>query len=106
MLDLSNLSQITDGDKKLMSELIKTFLHTTREDIKHLESAISQHQTKDISSLAHRIKGGAAIVGASELYSLAENLEHSPKQCLKENSTLLSEIQKKFHSIEKLHSGF
>ena len=106
MLDLNNLSQIADGDESLMDELIKTFLQTTREDIKHLESAISQHHTKDISGFAHRIKGGAAIAGASELYLLAENLEQSPKQCFKENNTLLEEIQEQFHSIEKSYPGF
>ena len=106
MLDLRNLSQITDGDDNLMNELIKTFLHTTREDIKHLESAIRQHQTKDISGFAHRIKGGASIVGASQLYLLAENLEQSQKQSLKENSTLLQDIQELFHSIEKSYPGF
>ena len=101
MLDLSNLSQITDGDESLMEELIETFLQTTREDIKHLESAINQHQLKEISGFAHRIKGGASIVGASQLYLLAENLEYSPKQCFKENSSLFSEMQESFHSIEK-----
>lgn len=106
MLDLSSLSQITDGDEDLMNDLIKTFLQTTRDDIKHLESAINQHQTKNISGFAHRIKGGAAIVGASQLYHLATNLEQSPKQCFKENSTLFREMQELFHSIENSYPGF
>ena len=89
-----------------MNELIRTFLQTTRDDIKHLESAINQHQIKDISDFAHRIKGGAAIVGASQLYHLAENLEKSPKQCFKERNTLLNEMKESFHFIEQSYLSF
>ena len=106
MLDLNNLSLITDGDDTLMDELIKTFLQTTREDITKLRSAIQQQQIKDISDFAHRIKGGAAIVGASQLYSLAENIEHTPRQCLNQNNSLLNEIQESFKAIESLYPGF
>ena len=105
MLDLTNLDQIADGDSDLIDELIKTFLQTTREDIKHLAAAISHHRAKEISELAHRIKGGAAIVGAHQLYNLAENLEHSPKQRLTESNTALRDVQSSFQAIENLYPG-
>ena len=105
MLDLSSLSTICDGDDSLINEFIKTFLQTTRDDIKHLEAAIDQCQIKEISDLAHRMKGGAAIVGASQLQQLAEDIELSPGQCLTENSTLFREVVDSFEAIEKLHPG-
>ena len=105
MLDLTNLSMIAKSDNNLINELIKTFMQTTRDDIKHLELAIDQHQTKEISGLAHRIKGGAAIVGANQLYLLAENLEQSPRQCFTDNNTLFKDVLNTFQAIEKLYSS-
>lgn len=105
MLDLDGLSAICDGDDSLINEFIKTFLQTTRDDIQHLEKAIDQRQTKEISDLAHRIKGGAAIVGASQLHRLVEDLERSPGQCLTENNTLFREVIDSLKAIEKLYPG-
>lgn len=106
MLDLNSLSMITDGDESMISELIKTFVETTRDDIKQLESAINRHDIKDIAAFAHRIKGGAGIVGASQLHQLAENLERSPAQSFKENNTLFEEMKEVFHMIENSYPTF
>lgn len=105
MLDLDKLSMITDSDDDLINKLIRTFLETTREDIEHLELAINKHRVKEISNLTHRIKGGAAIVGANQLYQLTENLEKNPWQCFTENNTLFRDLQNSFQAIEKSHSG-
>ena len=106
MLDLQSLSQITAGDEALMNDLIKTFVQTTREDIRSLELAIKQQKIKEISGVAHRIKGGAAIVGASQLHELAASIEQSPRQCLPEKDHQLKEIQELFQHIEQLYPGF
>ena len=106
MLNLENLHQITDGDDELLNELIKIFFQTTREDISHLEIAVKAHKLSDVTDLAHRIKGGAAIVGATQLKRLAEDLEQQRSKTPTLSRSLLSDIQQNFRAIEDLYPGF
>ena len=104
MLNLENLHQITDGDEGLLEELLSTFFQSTREDILNLKAAVNNQQTPLIVSLAHRIKGGAAIVGAEQLAILAGDLEQSGQQVLPEHyDPLFLELQDTFNSIEAMY---
>ena len=104
MLNLENLNQVADGDQALLEELLSTFFQSTREDILNLKAAINNQQSPLIASLAHRIKGGAAIAGADQLASLAGDIEHSGQQVSPDRYELLFiELQSSFKSIEDLY---
>ncbi len=104
MLNLENLQQVADGDKALLEELLSTFFQSTREDILNLKAAVNNQQAALIVSFAHRIKGGAAIVGADQLALLAGDLEHSGQQAEPERyERLFFELQDSFKSIEALY---
>ena len=106
MLNLDNLHQITDGDEALLEELLSTFFQSTREDILNLKAAVNNQQATLIASFAHRIKGGAVIVGADQLATLAGDLERSGQQVEPERyDTLFLELQDTFTSIETLYPG-
>lgn len=104
MINLENLHQITDGDEALLEELLTTFFQSTREDILNLKAAVNNQQTPLIVNFAHRIKGGAAIVGAEQLAILAGDLEQSGQQVEPERyDPLFLELQDTFNSIEALY---
>ncbi|MFK0569998.1 Hpt domain-containing protein [Endozoicomonas sp.] len=104
MLNLDNLNQVTDGDQELLEELLSTFFQCTREDILNLKTAVNNQQSGLIASLAHRIRGGAAIVGAEQLASLAGDIEYSGKQASPERyEQLFLELQNSFKSVEGLY---
>ncbi len=101
MLNLENLEQIVDGDQALLEELLSTFFQSTREDLLNLKAAVNNQQSPLIASLAHRIKGGAAVVGAEHLAALAGNMENFGKQANpKQYEPLFFELQETFKSIE------
>lgn len=104
MLNLENLNQVADGDQALLEELLSSFFQSTRKDILNLKTAVNNQQSALIASLAHRIKGGAAIVGAEQLASLAGGIEHSGQQASPEHyEPLFIELQSTFKSIENLY---
>ena len=101
MINLDTLRQITADDPVLLQELLATFFRSTREDILNLTAAINNHQNSQVASLAHRIKGGAVIVGADQLVLVARHLEHYGQQAQTERyEPLLLELQDAFRQIE------
>ena len=101
MLNLEKLEHIADGDQALLEELLSTFLQSTREDLLNLKAAVNNQQNPLIVSLAHRIKGGAVVVGADYLATLAGDMENVGKQASPDHyEPLLFELQETFKSIE------
>ena len=107
MLDLNNLKDITDGDSELLDELLQTFIQTTREDMLNLKTAVNNRQNPLIADAAHRIKGGAAIVGANQLFSMADDMEQMGNTGTNQRyDSLLEAMQSNFNSIEQLYPSF
>ena len=100
MLDLTNLQLITDGNKTLLSSLLAEFVRTTDDDLKALSYAINNQQHDSIARLSHRIKGAAAIVGASELVELTAELEAADYQSNLNNSSEL--LKRIIHCYENI----
>ena len=74
-VDLSRLRELTDGDDDLFAQLIQLFLTDTEEHNELLKSAILAKDASVITSEAHRLKGGAGQIGATQLQSIAGDLE-------------------------------
>ena len=101
MLNLDNIKDIVDGDQELLNELLSTFFQATREDILNLHAAVNNHQTSLVNSLAHRIKGGAAMIGAEQLAELAGDIEHQTDP--ERYELLFVDLQRSFAMIESLY---
>jgi two-component system sensor histidine kinase EvgS len=79
VLDVTVLDCLTGGDIAQRCMVLDDFLATTAND---LQAAASAHQAKDWSRLvreAHRIKGAALLVGASELATAAAAIEQAAR---------------------------
>ncbi len=73
--DLTHLRDLAEGDKAILERLINLFLEDADQHGTLLEEAIRVRDAKAVESEAHRIKGGAGQVGATELQGLAAALE-------------------------------
>lgn len=106
MINLDTLQQIAADDPILLHELLATFFRSTREDILNLKAAVNNHQNAQVVSFAHRIKGGAVVVGADQLVLLASHLEHYGQQAQTEHyESLFLELQDAFRQIEFQYPG-
>lgn len=69
----SNLRKTTST--VLLHQLYKTCIEDTRGRISALRELAALEEIERVRQLAHEIKGSAALVGASQLFSLAESIE-------------------------------
>lgn len=102
MLDLSNLKTITDGNAAMLQSFLAEFTRTTELDLNELKQAIEHRDNKSIARLSHRIKGAAAIVGASELAELSSQLERSGKQNqMPQSAQLFDELSRSYKKVSE-----
>lgn len=63
------------GDKKLLNQMIKTFLHDTPKRIASLQKALQRKDAPEIAMLAHALKGSVGIFLAQPAHDRAQELE-------------------------------
>jgi signal transduction histidine kinase/CheY-like chemotaxis protein/HPt (histidine-containing phosphotransfer) domain-containing protein len=74
-IDTATLEELTGGDAALAATLIGDFLDSSVADADALTSALDGRDAQAVRRQAHRIKGAARIVGASEIARVADSLE-------------------------------
>ena len=100
MLNLENLQDVTGGDQALIESLLAEFIKVTDEDIANLQEAVAHHQDNQVTSLAHRIKGAAAVIGAEQLTRLTQLLENAGRSGQQEQyQDLLTEIENSYSAV-------
>jgi len=60
---------------EFLNKLINTFIVETQRDMESLRAALASRNSAAAASIAHRIKGGAATVGAEPMRGEAARLE-------------------------------
>jgi two-component system sensor histidine kinase EvgS len=99
-IDLSSLQQLTHGDHSAIDRLLGDLAASNEEDMLRLIKLFSAHDLSGLSSLAHRVKGGARIVKACSLIQCCEQLEDA---CLGADSALLTEaVDALLQAMERL----
>jgi len=63
------------GDKKLLHQMIRTFLRDTPKRIASLQRALQRKDAAEIASLAHALKGSVGIFLAQHAHDRAQELE-------------------------------
>jgi two-component system sensor histidine kinase/response regulator len=64
-----------DYGKEMLSKIVQMFIPDAEKLIGQIEEAIKQTDSKSLEESAHRLKGGAANVGATEVSKLSAELE-------------------------------
>ncbi len=85
------------GTDNLLDELAELFEKTTPQLLSDLRSAITSAQIETVVSIAHRLKGSAANIGAKGMANLCSHLEKSAtRNSLEINSKCADEIVNSF----------
>ncbi len=71
-IDLSYLESMAAGDNDLIKEMIEIFKEQVPEFIKEMREALTNNDSKALSSVAHKAKSSVAIMGIT---SLSEELK-------------------------------
>jgi PAS domain S-box-containing protein len=74
LFDRSLLAEVCQGDEGVRAGLIATFLEQSQADVAELAIAIAVGDTDTVEHAAHRLKGGAACVGALRLATISDEI--------------------------------
>lgn len=85
-MDLTTLQQLARGDQRAISTLVKDLADSLDTDLHRLEECYTEGDFKSLAELAHRVKGGARIVGGQNVIIHCTRLEAA---CLVDESVQL-----------------
>jgi len=95
---IANLRSLSpeDGDA-FLKEILGIFMEDTPERISELHASRASGDAVAFTRAAHNIKGSSCNVGATELHTVAEQLEHRSRQHGLENvEALVAELEAAF----------
>lgn len=75
------LHQLTQGDAALTQRIVQALIETNREDADALRQALENRDHALLAGHAHRIAGGARVVGAEATLQAARKLEDAAPDC-------------------------
>lgn len=76
---VASVSALTGGDIALMAQLTQELQRSSHEDRELLQQALQMPDVDELAGLAHKISGGARIVGAASLVAACKTLEDACK---------------------------
>ena len=74
-VDVDQLFQRLGASGAVVQGLIEAFAQQLPQDVANIEEALKQSETKNVKSLAHALKGSAAMISAGPLNRVAAELE-------------------------------
>ncbi len=99
-IDLSYFKQLSQGNDRLVDELLVTLARSNRQDQARLVEMFLNNDRAGLMALAHGVKGGARLIGAQGLVVCCEQLEAA---CQSNEAQLLIERVDALHlSMENL----
>ena len=105
--DLEFATEALDGDIESLKEAIKIFIDTSGDDLNHLQKAITDKQVDQIVHQTHRIKGGAAGIGAQGVQAVAQIMEKTARDNnLKCIDALFAQLTQELVQFKELLGNF
>jgi CheY-like chemotaxis protein len=90
-----------DSDRNILSELLGKLLEDVRRQIGNIQKALPKGDIEIVRREAHTIKGGASMLTADNLSSVASELEYIAKAGSLEGGTeILERLEKEFSLLE------
>jgi signal transduction histidine kinase/CheY-like chemotaxis protein len=74
-LEKSPLAQMSIGDPEFLADILTSFLHETKQDVKHLKKYIKQEALKETTEIMHKLAGRVGQIGAVSLSVKIRSLE-------------------------------
>lgn len=104
LFDNASIEGLTGGDKKLAHMLIAQLHDSNALDLEQLKVKIKEKQWKEISALAHRLKGVARLINAEVLTTATNNYENAFSE-QDEESKLIELSKNIITTLETLQSA-
>ncbi|MGX5011152.1 ATP-binding protein [Enterobacter asburiae] len=98
--DETKVQQATFGDPKIAHRLLRSLIETNTNDLALITRAVASQSWPELTSLAHRMKGAARMIGAQLIIDLCEQLEMAEQQ--PEQSHVLAE--RLVQAVGQLHA--
>lgn len=98
MNTFNTLKESTDAD--FIQELINTFLEDMPAQIERMKESLQIKDAEKFTRAAHTVKSNAATFGASELASLARELESLGRENNLEIGNKLQVVQEAFQQVK------
>ncbi|HEV2455430.1 MAG TPA: response regulator, partial [Verrucomicrobiae bacterium] len=74
-IEMDRLSELADGDKDTLRELVELFTKQTTRQLSQLETAVRANKAEEVRHLAHSCKGASATMGMAPLAAIFYELE-------------------------------
>ncbi|WP_371928534.1 transporter substrate-binding domain-containing protein [Pseudomonas sp. SLFW] len=92
--DMGSILALTGDRPTMIEHLIKQLISSCRDDAQELNDVSTRGNRQEMRDIAHKIKGAARIISASEVIALCDQLEHacddeSPPITLKDHAQAL-----------------
>lgn len=102
VLDLTRLLEMFGDEPATISRILGLFVKETATDMADLFTACASGDASETASVAHRVKGAAAGVGAEWLRSGAEQLESVARRGqMADASQLMCRLQSEFERVKE-----
>lgn len=82
LIDLKRLQKVCRGKVEVQRQLLKLFMENAQKDVEAIATAVAAHNSTEVLSLLHRLKGSSANVGCASLRALTTELEQKLRQNL------------------------
>jgi len=79
-IDLSQLEQISGGDRDIMQKTIEAFLKTTPGMLEDIDEKLSAGDHDGLSKAAHKLKGSAGAIGITDAQQILDELQIKAKK--------------------------
>jgi HPt (histidine-containing phosphotransfer) domain-containing protein len=90
-----------EGNREFLIELMLKLIEDVRKQIGNIHKALPKANIEVVRREAHTIKGGASMLFANNLSSVASELEHIAKSGSLEGSTeILERLEKEFTKLQ------
>lgn len=100
-VDLTNLREMTDGDKELESQLFSEFFTSSEECIATLKNNCSDGTNEVWRTAAHALKGTSYNLGAAKLGDLCKKAQENNAAFSLEKQAMLNDIQLEYADVKK-----
>lgn len=99
-VDLTNLREITDGDKEMESELFKEFINTSDSYIVSLGNMLDADKNELWRTTTHAFKGLALNLGAANLGALCKNAQENNTASQQDKTAMLEAIRHEYAAVK------
>lgn len=104
-VDLTNLREMTDGDKELEQELFAEFFSSCTDLIETLARNCEDGESKSWYSAAHALKGSAYNLGAAPLGDLCKKAQENHAASKTEKQRMCEDIKQEYERVRQYFAG-